>query len=93
MQNQTIDLLKTFISDKICQRKNENTTVYSSSDEQQAQFEQLRRLEVESHLQNAIFKYAKWYAGNNEIIVLEGILLKVKEIEQENKAKNESRQK
>lgn len=93
MQKQVIDLLKTFISDKIRQRKDEIATLYSSSDEQQAQFEQLRRLEVESHLRNAVFKYAKWYADNNEVIVLEGILQKVKEMEEENKAKNESRQK
>lgn len=91
--NETIEQLKVFISDKIKQRKGEVSTIYSSVEEQQAQLEQLRRLEVEARLQNTVFKFAKWYAGGNEIVVLEGILQKVKEIEQEYKAKNESRQK
>lgn len=78
MKQNGIDILKIFIADKIRQRKGELASIYNSAEEQQAQLEVLKVLEATAQAQ----RYAKWCSGNNEIIVLESILRKIKEIEQ-----------
>lgn len=80
-QIQTIDDLKQFIADNICQRREAAGEIYSSDDERENAEQELRILEARAHTPQAIFKYAKWYSLNNELIVLESILWKLKDIE------------
>lgn len=87
MKQNGIDILKVFIADKIRQRKGELASIYNSAEEQQAQLEVLKVLEATAQAQ----RYAKWCSGNNEIIVLESILRKIKEIEQVKDENNRKR--
>ena len=78
-----IETLKLFITDKIKARRDEVFAIYATSEEQERQLEELRVLSQQAQQTKALFNYAKWYSSNNEIIVLEKVLQKVKEIERE----------
>lgn len=76
-----IETLRLFIADKIQARRDEVLTIYATPEEQERQIEELRVLSQQAQQTKALFNYAKWYSANNEIIVLEKVLQKVKEIE------------
>lgn len=84
-----IDILKVFIADKIKERTEEVNAVYMTEAERLAQLEELRVLEQQARQTGKVLRFAKWYSGNNEIIVLESILRKVKEIERRDEKKGE----
>lgn len=89
--NKELEQLKVFIADRIQQRRADIEAVYGSEEEQAAQLEELRKLEVSARAQSSIFNYAKWYAGCNEIIVLENILWEVKELEKQGEYEKNSK--
>lgn len=82
-QIRTIDDLRQFIADNICQRREAAGEMYSSDEERENAEQELRILEAQAHTPQSVFKYAKWYSLHNELIVLESILWKLKDIERE----------
>lgn len=78
---QTINDLKIFITDNIRQRREAVAEMYSSDEEREAVEQELRNLESMARTPQSVFTYAKWYSTNNELILLESILWKLKDLE------------
>lgn len=77
----TIDDLKQYIADNIRRRREDVAKIYSSDEERERIEQELRALEIKAQMPQAISDYAKWYSTNNELIVLESILWRIKDLE------------